>query len=63
MAAASLDEGMDETLTLHHLGVFALLGRSLKTTNCLESLDVQFRQLTDRVGRWRTSDQKHRWVD
>lgn len=61
-AAASLDEGLEETLTLHHLGVFALLGRSLKTTNCLESLNAQLGQLTDKVDRWRTSDQKHRWV-
>ena len=35
---------------------------SLKTTNCLESLLSQVGQLTDRVDRWRTSDQKHRWV-
>ena len=33
-AAASLDEGLDETLTLHRLGVYAQLGASLKTTNC-----------------------------
>lgn len=31
-AAASLDEGLDETLTLHRLGVYAQLGASLKTT-------------------------------
>ena len=36
-AAKSLEEGFEETLTLHRLGVFAVLGRSLKTTNCLES--------------------------
>lgn len=61
-AAASLEEGLEETLTLHRLGVFGLLGRSLKTTNCLESLNAQLGQLTDKVDRWRTSDQKHRWV-
>src|SRR5207245_950500 len=32
-AVASFDEGFDETLTLHRLGVFADLGTSLKTTN------------------------------
>ena len=31
-AVASLDEGFEETLTLHRLGVFPLVGRSLKTT-------------------------------
>lgn len=61
-AATSLDEGLEETLTLHRLGLFSTLGISLKTTNCLESLLSQVGQVTDRVDRWRTSDQKHRWV-
>jgi hypothetical protein len=42
--------------------VFATLGISLKTTNCLESLNAQLGQLTDKVDHWRTSDQKQRWV-
>jgi transposase-like protein len=61
-AGTSLDEGLEETLTLHRLGLFGTLGRSLKTTNCLESLNAQLGQLTDKVDRWRTSEQKHRWV-
>jgi len=61
-AVASLDEGFEETLTLHRLGVFAVLGRSLKTTNCLESLNALLGQRTDKVDRWRTSDQKQRWL-
>lgn len=61
-AVTSLDEGFEETLTLHRLGVFATLGISLKTTNCLESLNAQLGQLTDKVDHWRTSDQKQRWV-
>lgn len=61
-AVTSLDEGLEETLTLHRRGVFVGLGLSLKTTNCLESLNAQLGQLTDKVDRWRTSDQKHRWV-
>jgi len=61
-AAHSLDEGFEETLTLHRLGVFTVLGVSLKTTNCLESLNAQLGQLTDKVDRWCTADQKHRWV-
>lgn len=61
-AVYSLEEGLEETLTLHRLGVFATLGISLKTTNCLESLNAQLGQMTDKVDRWRTSDQKHRWV-
>jgi len=61
-AVASLDEGMEETLTLHRLGVFPQLGLSLKTTNCLESLMSQVGQRTGKVDRWRNSDQKQRWV-
>ena len=61
-AVASLDEGLEETLTLHRLGLFPTLGVSLKTTNCLESLNAQLGQLTDKVDHWRTADQKHRWV-
>jgi transposase-like protein len=61
-AVASLEEGREETLTLHRLGVFPQLGLSLKTTNCLESLMSQVGQRTGKVHRWRNSDQKQRWV-
>lgn len=61
-AAESLAEGLEETLTLHRLGLFPQLGRSLKTTNCLESLLAQVGRRTDKVTRWVTSEQKHRWV-
>jgi putative transposase len=61
-AVTSLDEGFEETLTLHRLGVFGALGTSLETTNCLESLNALVGQRTDKVDHWRTSDQKHRWL-
>ena len=61
-AVTSLDEGLEETLTLHRLGLFEALGRSLKTTNCLESIMAQVGQRTDKIDRWRSSDQKQRWV-
>jgi transposase-like protein len=61
-AVRSLDEGFEETLTLHRLGLFGSLGISLKTTNCLESLQAQLGAYTDKVDRWRNSDQKQRWV-
>jgi len=60
-AAASLDEGLDETLTLHRLGVFRELGTSFKTTNLLESVNARVEARRRRVTRWRTSDQKQRW--
>jgi len=61
-AVTSLDEGLEETLTLHRLGVFRDLGISLKTTNCLESLNSLIEQRVARVDHWRTSDQKQRWL-
>ena len=61
-AAASLEEGLEETLTLHRLGVFGLLGPSLKTTNCLESVMSQVEQLCAKVDCWKNSMQKHRWL-
>lgn len=61
-AAASLDEGLEATLTLHRLGLFKELGRSFKTTNCIENLNALIGQRTDKVDYWRNADQKHRWL-
>jgi putative transposase len=61
-AAASLEEGLEETLTLHRLGLFRELGRNLKTTNCLESILARVERRTRKVTRWRNSDQKQRWL-
>ena len=58
----SPDEGLEETLTLHRLGMFEFLGISLKTTNCLESLNCQLEQYTRRVSYWKNSNQRQRWV-
>lgn len=59
-AARSLEEGLDETLTLHRLQVYAELGTSFKTTNLIESVMARVEASTRRVARWRTSDQKQR---
>ncbi|MCC6143166.1 MAG: IS256 family transposase [Candidatus Hydrogenedentes bacterium] len=61
-AVASLDEGFEETLTLHRLGLFAELGVSFKTTNCIENLNALVGQRTDKVDHWRNPEQKHRWL-
>ncbi len=61
-AVNSLDEGFEETLTLHRLGLFQELGISFKTTNCMESLMALIAQKTDKIDYWRNSDQKHRWL-
>jgi transposase-like protein len=61
-AVSSLDEGLEETLTLHRLGVFKELGRSFKTTNCLENLNALVGRRTDKVDCWKNAEQKHRWL-
>jgi transposase-like protein len=61
-ALASLEEGLEETLSLHRLGLFPQLGISLKTTNCIESVMSQIGQYTDKVDYWKNSSQKHRWI-
>ncbi len=61
-AAASLKEGLEETLTLHRLKLFPLLGPSLKTTNCLESINGQIESLCGRICHWKNSSQKKRWL-
>ncbi len=60
--AASLEEGLEETLTLHRLGVYGVLGRSLKTTNCLESVNALVEERCAKVDHWKNSSQRQRWL-
>ena len=61
-AAASLAEGMEETLTIQRLGLYAELHRSFTSTNCIESVMSQLGQLTDKVDRWRGGSHIQRWT-
>jgi putative transposase len=61
-AARSLEEGLEETLTLHKLDMFDELGRSFKTTNCIESFNRQLEIYTGRVSYWKNSNQRQRWL-
>jgi len=61
-AANSLKEGLEETLTVLKLELPDELMTSLRTTNCIESLNSQIARLTGRVTRWQNSKQIHRWV-
>jgi transposase-like protein len=61
-AAKSLDEGLEETLTLHRLGLAEELRLSFASANVMESIQAGIGRLTDHVDRYRTSEQKHRWV-
>jgi putative transposase len=48
-AARSLEEGLEETLTVHRLGVGAVLRRKLATTNPIESCLSTVQQVAGRV--------------
>lgn len=61
-AAASLAEGLEETLTLHTLGLYGILGRSLKTTNGIESVNAIIEERCAKVDCWKNSGQRHRWL-
>ena len=61
-AVKSLDEGLEESLTVYRLGLHEALRRSFTTTNTIESVMAQIGQKTDRVDHWRNSNQKQRWI-
>jgi transposase-like protein len=61
-AAASLREGFAEILTLHRLGLYAKLGRSFKTTNCLENVNGLVEERCAKVDCWKNSNQRQRWL-
>ena len=61
-ALFSLEEGIEETLSLHRLGLMPQLKQSFRTTNCIESLNAMVAQTTRNVKRWTNSNQRSRWL-
>jgi transposase-like protein len=61
-AAASLREGLDETLTVQRLGLPKTLRRTFSTTNAIENLNGTLRRVTRNVKRWRNEAMIRRWV-
>ena len=61
-AARSLEEGMEETLTIHKLGLPEILRKSLSSTNIIESTYSRYRHITRNVKRWKNIEQKKRWA-
>jgi len=61
-AATSLEEGLDETLTVMKLGLPSQLARRLSTTNAIENLIGAVRRLGSRVKRWRDGRMIVRWT-
>ncbi|MCW5892055.1 MAG: IS256 family transposase [bacterium] len=61
-AAASLREGLDETLTLPRLGVTGALYRTLRSTNAIENLNGLVGRFIRNVRRWRDGRMLVRWI-
>ena len=61
-AAASLREGLEETLTVLTLGLPLRLQRFFATTNCIENLIGTVRHVTRNIKRWRDGRMIRRWV-
>lgn len=61
-AAASLREGLHETLTVTRLQLPALLRETLSSTNAIESAFGMVRDATRNVKRWSNGKQVLRWI-
>ncbi len=61
-AAASLREGLEETLTLTRLELPESLERVLSSTNLIENLFSRVRDLARRVRRWQGGEMILRWT-
>ena len=61
-AARSLEEGLDETLTVNRLPLEGWLRRTLSTTNPIESAFSVVETVCRRVKCWRQGDHLERWV-
>jgi putative transposase len=61
-AAASLREGLDDTLTLMRLGIDGQLAKTLSSTNPCESMIEIVRYTQRNVKRWQDGDMRKRWT-
>jgi putative transposase len=61
-AANSLREGMEETLTVTHLGITGKLKRTLQSTNPCESMISTVRAINRNVKNWSSGEMALRWT-
>ena len=61
-AAASVREGLDETLTLQRLGIGGTLYEKLRSTNAIENLNSGIATYSRNVKRWKGGSMVVRWV-
>lgn len=61
-ASRSLQEGLEETLTLHRLELTEYFRRTFSTTNCIENMNSLLGKYLKKVKNWKTSMQRYRWI-
>ena len=61
-AAASLCEGLEDTLTVQSLRITGALYRTLRTTNPIENLNGSIAHFTRNVKRWKDGQMTLRWI-
>lgn len=61
-AAASLREGLDDTLTVMRFALDPWLERTLATTNAIEFINSRIRVTTHNVAKWNGGEMVLRWV-
>ena len=62
LAARSLEEGLEDILTLHRLGLNVDFSKSFATTNCIENLNSQIEKYLNKVKYWKNSKERYRWI-
>lgn len=61
-AANSMREGLEETLTLHRIGMYETFGVTFSTTNAIENVNSLIEKHTRKIKRWRNGEMLARWV-
>ncbi len=61
-AAKSLSEGLEETLTVHRLGLPDILRKTFRSTNPIESIFDKVKTRGRRVKNWQANNQFARWA-
>ena len=61
-ASRSMEEGLEETLTIHRLGLNDYFKRSFSTTNIIENVNSQIERYLKKIKHWKNSSQRYRWT-
>ena len=58
----SVEQASTGNRFMHRIDMFTLVGISLKTTNCIESLNASAKKYCANIAYWKNSSQKCRWL-